>query len=335
MERSGESLKRERLEELASAVLGSLDSEESGEGLARRACYSRPHFHRLFRALLEENPGEMRRRLLLERAAYQLSRTGTSVTEIAFDAQFGSLEGFIRAFRKAFGLSPSHYRRLGPAHYRLQAKNGIHFYAPGSRQKGDVEVDLFDRFAGADSWHTRRILERARSLTDEQMDRPLENKPHLFPFCSPDQSLRDLLDRIVSTKEVWTAAFSGREMPPSETDRSVEGMLTRWNEADGEFNRILREVRDESRWDDTFVDALCEPPETFTFGGMFGHVVTFNTYRRLMALEVMRRYGIDDLGFGDVVEWENALALTPSASGCSAAAFPQAGRGAITDSIGR
>src|SRR5690349_9606525 len=105
MERSDESLRRERLEELIAAVTGSLDSEESGEEMARRAFCSRPHFHRLFRALLKENPGEMRRRLLLERAAYRLSRTDISVTEIAFNAQFGSLEGFTRAFRRAFGLS--------------------------------------------------------------------------------------------------------------------------------------------------------------------------------------------------------------------------------------
>src|ERR1043165_3772262 len=125
--------------ELALAVLESLDAEESGSDLARRACYSRPHLHRLFNALLEEKPGEMRRRLLLERAACQLGRTQTSVTEIAFDAQYGSLEAFIRAFRKAFGLLPGHYRRLGATHYHLPAKNGIHFYAPaltGGRMAG-------------------------------------------------------------------------------------------------------------------------------------------------------------------------------------------------------
>ena len=27
-------------------------------------------------------------------------------------------------------------------------------------------------------------------------------------------------------------------------------------------------------WDDTFVNALCDPPETFTFGGVFAHIMT-------------------------------------------------------------
>jgi AraC family transcriptional regulator len=306
MEPRKESHTDARSAELVSVIVESLDSEESGEALARRACYSRPHFHRLFRALMEEKPGEMRRRLLLERAAYQLGRTELPVTELAFDAQYGSLEAFTRAFRKAFGVSPSHYRRLGVTHYRLSAKNGIHFYAPGSRQKGARDMDLFDRFAGVESWYMRRILERAQSLTDEQLDRPLESSRQVIPWEEPEKSLRDLLERVVFTKEIWTAALAGRELPSS-GDQTMAGMLARLEAVDREFERILREVRDEGRWDDTFVDALCEPPETFTFGGVFTHIITFNTHRRLLALDVMRRYGIDDLGYGDPIEWESSL----------------------------
>ena len=304
-------------ERVVEAVVGSLDSGESGRELARRACYSLAQFHRVFRGMLAENPGEMRRRLLLERAAYQLGRTRLSVTEIAFGARYESLEGFTRAFRRAFGYSPSHYRRLGPVSYHLPAKNGIHFYSTGSRQRGLDEMDLFDRLAGADSWYTRRLLERAGSLTDEQLDRRLANPPTLFPFCTPDMSLRDLLDRIVSTKEAWTAALTGGPMPESLSDRwdvsvgsrTIAGMVERFEAVDSEFDRILREVRDEGRWDDTFVDALCEPPETFTYGGMFAHVLTFNTHRRLLALDVMRGYGIHDLGYGDPYEYERAVAV--------------------------
>ena len=97
-----------------------------------------------------------------------------------------------------------------------------------------------------------------------------------------------LLDRIVSTKEAWSAALTGGSIPESlqsdgsdDSDksdglRSIPAMVARFEAAETEFDRILREVRDEGRWDDTFVDALCEPPETFTYGGMFTHVLTFN-----------------------------------------------------------
>jgi hypothetical protein len=35
-------------------------------------------------------------------------------------------------------------------------------------------MDLFDIFAGADSFHMKRVLEYARGLSDEQLDRAVE-----------------------------------------------------------------------------------------------------------------------------------------------------------------
>ena len=98
---------------LREVVLDSLDLEQDASGLARQAFRSRTQFYRLFRAMIEETPFAMRRRLLLERAAWQLSRTQLSVTDIGLNADYGSLEAFTRAFRKAFGVSPSLYRRMG------------------------------------------------------------------------------------------------------------------------------------------------------------------------------------------------------------------------------
>lgn len=46
-------------------------------------------------------------------------------------------------------------------------------------------MDLFDMFAGADSFHVRKLLEHARGLNDEQLDRPLRNPAHVFPWPLP------------------------------------------------------------------------------------------------------------------------------------------------------
>ncbi|MGH9782829.1 MAG: hypothetical protein ACRD88_01480 [Terriglobia bacterium] len=67
-------------------------------------------------------------------------------------------------------------------------------------------------------------------------------------------------------------------------------------------------MRNRRAWNDTFVDALCEPPKTFTFGGMFAHVITFNTYRRLTALDALRRLGVKVEGFGCRAEYETSVA---------------------------
>jgi AraC family transcriptional regulator len=253
---------------------------------------------------------------LLERAAYQLAHTRMSVTDVALDANYGSLEAFTRAFRKAFRISPSLYRRMRDPHFHLPASNKIHFFAPGSSTagsltKGEIDMDLFDRFAGNDSWHTRRLLECAGTLTEEQLDRPLPTVIELLPWRESNKTLRQLLENIIFTKEVWTAALSGTNMDmngPPKAQRSPKAMLQRLDKTDVELHRILSDVRNRSAWDDTFVDALCEPAETFTFGGVFAHIMTFNAHRRLMALDALRQLGVQTEGFGDPMEYEESVA---------------------------
>lgn len=71
---------------------------------------------------------------------------------------------------------------------------------------------------------------------------------------------------------------------------------------------MLTDVRNRSAWEDTFIDALCEPPETFTFGGMFAHVITFNFYRRMLAIDALQRLGVGVEGFGCPEEYLASLA---------------------------
>src|ERR1041385_6403195 len=269
---------------LYAIVANSLETQAKTQDLARQAYQSRTQFHRLFRTVVEETPAAMRRRLLLERAAYQLGHTERSVTGIALDANYGSLEAFTRAFRKAFRISPSLYRRMRDPHFHLPAFNKIHFCSPGSSTKGGRDMDLFDRFAGNDSWHTRRLLEYAGPLTEEQLDRPLPTVVELLPWRESNKTLRQLLENIIFTKEVWTAALSGTDMDmngPTKSQRSPTAMLQRLERTDADLHRIFSDVRNRSAWDDTFVDALCEPAETFTFGGMFAHVITVNAHRQI------------------------------------------------------
>ena len=173
-------------------------------------------------------------------------------------------------------------------------------------------MDLYDIFAGAESFHMRKLLEHARGLTDAQLDKPLDNPARVFPWDSPAQSLRELLGRLVATKEIWTAALTGGSMSDRNAEQSEQGtpdgLLSRLEKADAQFNRILADVRSRNAWSDTFVDALCEPPETFSFGGMFAHVITFNAYQRLLALDALRRLGVKVEGFGCPTEYEASVA---------------------------
>src|ERR1700727_3751115 len=231
---------------LSAIVANSLDTQAKTQDLARQAYQSRTQFHRLFRAVVEETPAAMRRRLLLERAAYQVGHTAMSLTDVAPGGNLRFLGAFSRAFRKAFRISPSLYRRMREPHFHLPASNKIHFFGPGSSTEGGRDMDLFDRFAGNDSWHTRRLLEYAGTLTEEQLDRPLPTVVELLPWRESNKTLRQLLENIIFTKEVWTAALSGADMDmngPPKSQRSPQALLQRLEKTDAEPHRILGDIR--------------------------------------------------------------------------------------------
>jgi hypothetical protein len=172
-------------------------------------------------------------------------------------------------------------------------------------------MDLFELFAGTDSWYTRRLLEQAALLSDEQLDRPLNGTAKVFGWEEADRNLREILERIVQTKEVWAAALTGGDMPPLDSrpaeDRTPAAQLKRFEKAEEGFRGMLCDVQKRGAWDETFVDALCEPAETFTYGGMFAHVITFNSYRRLAALDALQKLGIAMQGMGCPMEYEAAV----------------------------
>ena len=87
-----------------------LDDALTLDELASVACFSRFHFHRVFRALTGEGVHEHVRRLKLERAAQRLKLQEQPVTDLAFEAGYESHEAFTRAFHAMFGISPSDFR---------------------------------------------------------------------------------------------------------------------------------------------------------------------------------------------------------------------------------
>jgi hypothetical protein len=127
----------------------------------------------------------------------------------------------------------------------------------------------------------------------------------------PDCNVREILERMVVTKEVWTAALTGGAVPPVHNcppeQRTPTALLERFEKADTEFHRVVAGVRDRGAWEDTFVDELCEPPEKFTFGGMFAHVITFNSFRRLAALDAFQRLGAPISGSGCPMDYEASV----------------------------
>jgi AraC family transcriptional regulator len=288
---------RDGLRNLLDALVESVETGGSGAEVAARVHVSRFHFDRIVAAALDERPGAFRRRLLLERAAHSLAG-GASVGEAALEGGYLSAEAFARAFRRAHGVAPSAFAGSGLP-FRLPAPNGIHFHPPGALlvvggERSDT-MDLTDRLLEHDLWLTGRLLDAAEGLPAETLSEPLEVE---------EETLGSMLERLVWSKEMWTAAVEGRPMP-ARRGGSPECLRKRLGEAGPAFLEIVRDARTRGTWDTAFVDATCEPPESFTYGGMAAHVLTWSAHRRHVLLEALQRHGVD-VADSDPLAWERS-----------------------------
>jgi AraC family transcriptional regulator len=79
--------------------------------LARIACFSKYHFHRVFRTLIGETVNAYVRRVRLEKAVRMLTLDDDkSILEIALDCGFSSSQNFAKAFKSHFGVTPTYVR---------------------------------------------------------------------------------------------------------------------------------------------------------------------------------------------------------------------------------
>ena len=119
-------------------------------------------------------------------------------------------------------------------------------------------------------------------------------------FEGEEPDAATMCERLVFTLEVWVAAMAGL---PAPEPRPEAPLLERFDAAAKGFERIARSLRDRGAWDDAFVDALCEPPQSFTYGGVFAHVLEYGAIRREMLASVLRELGAT-IAIGDPILWE-------------------------------
>ena len=107
------------------------DQQATSDAVAAQLHLSRFYFDRLISSAVGEPPGRLRRRILLERAAYRLITTSDDLLGISLDAGYGSHEAFTRAFTRAYGRAPSRWRRH-PTNFLIGEAGRVHFNPPGS-----------------------------------------------------------------------------------------------------------------------------------------------------------------------------------------------------------
>ncbi|QIK65446.1 AraC family transcriptional regulator [Nocardioides sp. HDW12B] len=278
------------------------DHDATAAERAARLHFSRFHLDRLVRSVAGEPPHALRRRVLLERAAYRMLSTDAPLIDVAVEAGYGSHEAFTRAFRRAYGAAPAAWRR-SPGHLQIEAPNGVHFHPPAGLRlpvRDTVSsMDLMTTMVEHHIWLTGEMIDAAGRLGDDRLDEPIG-----LSVDDDPQSVRSLLSRLVGQMGMWNAAMESRDYDWSvEEHEALPAMRDRLAVEGPAYLDRVREVVAAERLDDTFVDALCDPPEVFTYGGMVAHVLTFAAHRRTLVALALLHHGVEDLGWGDPMLW--------------------------------
>ncbi len=165
-------------------------------------------------------------------------------------------------------------------------------------------MDLLDRLLGHDAWTTRHLLVRCHELSDAQLDQP---------FDAGLGSVRATLLHAIDNTEVWTELMLGHAVSADRRDKrapSVSHLLQRHDRASAAFGALARQLTDEGRLDDLWLDRLDDPPTTKTYGGAIGHVLTHSHFHRAELLHMLQRLGLAGLPEGDLLSWESRARRT-------------------------
>lgn len=158
-------------------------------------------------------------------------------------------------------------------------------------------MDLLDRLLANDRWNTGRILQLSRGLSESEFNQP---------FDVGHQTLGATLEHMIFSLEVWAAAMAGEPMPDQTAESSPEAWSDRHERAAASFAALARQLSDQQRLDDTFLDPWIEAATPRTFGTTIVHVLLHNAQHRNEALHILQRLGVANLPDGDPKEWEEA-----------------------------
>ncbi len=159
-------------------------------------------------------------------------------------------------------------------------------------------MDLLDRMLGHDCWATTQLLEHCATLTDEQLDQEFDIGHH---------SLRETLDHMIYVIDFWPGWMSGRPVPHDRTtqdyDRSIAALRERHERFQPGFAALARQLRDEQRLDETFIDHY---DVRQSMGATILQLLNHNAQHRAEIRHMLERLGVQSLWDYDPQEWEHA-----------------------------
>ena len=156
-------------------------------------------------------------------------------------------------------------------------------------------MDLLDRLLEHDHWATAQLLDLSRHLTDAQLDQE---------FDIGHRTLRDTFEHVIFNIAFWTALMTEQPVGEQRDDRSMPALIDRHERSYATFASRARQVRDEQRLEDTYIDHYYARK---SFGGTILHVVLHNAEHRTEALHILERLRVPGLPEVDHGLWDYEL----------------------------
>ena len=153
-------------------------------------------------------------------------------------------------------------------------------------------MDLLERLLAHDRWATNVLFDTCEPLTDAQFGQS---------FDIGHENIHTTFGHIIANVAYWTDSMKGQEIDRSDQDWSREHLRSRFTQAYDEFERLALAVRDEDRFDDTFIDNWDQPQ---TFGAAVLHVVLHDDEHRQEILHILNRLGVEPIPEIDHGLWD-------------------------------
>jgi AraC-like DNA-binding protein len=298
---------RDTFERVLDLLADALDNPDlTTQDLADSAYLSRTHFDRMVKAATGETPASLGRRLRLERAAFRLRAGGATILDVAVEAGYSSHEAFTRAFQRAYGVGPAAWR-AADRRTELATPNGVHFHPPSglvlpARTKV-TDMDFLTGMVDHHIWVLGQLIDRAETLTDEQLEAPIEIS---VAGIDDQPTIRSVLSRLVGQLDMWNHARADLEYDfATERAESLASMRARLTSSGAGFAEHVRRVVDEGRLDETYVDTTGDRPYVFSAAAMIAHVLTYAAYRRTLVVGALASAGAADVE-DDPLTWFGA-----------------------------
>jgi AraC family transcriptional regulator len=162
-------------------------------------------------------------------------------------------------------------------------------------------VDLLIAMVEHHAWLVGELIDRAESLDPARLEAPITCS---VEGIDDDPTLRTLLARLAGQMAMWESSIDSVPY-----DLAAERALTMpqiravYEVAGPRFVALVRRLAADNAFENTFVDSSCDPPRSFSYGGMVAHVLTFAAARRTLVCGALSSAGVTDLGAGDPMWW--------------------------------